>query len=439
MPAPVVAAGAAAAGSAGGAGAGAGAGVAGAGAGAGGAGASGAAAGQQAAGQAAAQQAASAGAKGAAGKTGGLKKALRAADYGSQAWEQRDQLLKLLLGVAGVLVLLIMLPLLAMMTIISMLSGASSDQTLTMTTPMGIAGGIPAVYAPMYEAAAGHYRVNPFALAALHSTESSYSENASAFTPNSAGAIGPMQFLPSTWRGGFADAYEPVKGSRPSDYPHKCEPHGCITDDFDAIAAAASYLHRLGAGPQLDQRTFKAFTYYKGRPPASEPYAREAYNLALSLQDANAGALPGGDAPTPDGPVLERVITMANWIDAQRYHYCFGGGHVQPARPSHGQWCVDENGRHVSGTRWNGLDCSGSVSMLLQHVGYRVTTRESGAYVGWGDSGKGRHLTIWANDGHVFLEIDGRFWGTSGGNWASGPGWGPQTTVGFTPSHPKGL
>ena len=331
-----------------------------------------------------------------------------------------------------------MLPVMAMMTIISMLSGASSTQSMT-TPQMGTGGGIPAVYAPMYEAAAAHYHVNAFALAALHSTESSYSENAGAFTPNSAGAIGPMQFLPSTWAGGYENAYKPIAGSRPGDYPHKCEPHGCITDDFDAIAAAASYLQRLGAGPALDQRTFKAFTYYKGRPPASEPYAREAYNLAVSLQDANAGALPGGEAPTPDGPLMDRVITIANWIGAQRYHYCFGGGHVQPARPSHGQWCVDEEGRHVSGNRWYGLDCSGSVSMLLQHAGWSVTTRESGAYVGWGEPGKGRRLTIWANDGHVFLEIDGRFWGTSGGNWSSGPGWGPQTTVGFTPSHPKGL
>ena len=122
---------------------------------------------------------------------------------------------------------------------------------------VGTAGGIPAVYAPMYAAAGSAYGVNPYVLAALHQTESDYGRDPSAFVPNSAGAIGPMQFLPSTWAA-YRGAYRPIAGQRPARYPHVCAPHGCVTDDFDSIAAAADYLHQLGADAGLDQRTFDA-------------------------------------------------------------------------------------------------------------------------------------------------------------------------------------
>ena len=48
-------------------------------------------------------------------------------------------------------------------------------------------------------------------------------------------------------------------------------------------------------------------------------------------------------------------------------------------------------------------------------------------------------MTIWSNVDHVFLEIDGRDWGTSDANFAHGPGFGAQPTAGFVPSHPPGL
>src|SRR5271154_3077640 len=83
-------------------------------------------------------------------------------------------------------------PLLLLLALLVAISSPSSPGTV------GSADGIPAVYAPMYEAAASHYHIDPYLLAALHETESDYSRDPTAFTPNSAGAIGPMQFLPST-------------------------------------------------------------------------------------------------------------------------------------------------------------------------------------------------------------------------------------------------
>ncbi len=167
-------------------------------------------------------------------------------------------------------------PLVLLLALVVAISSPSSPGTV------GSADGIPAVYAPMYEAAASYYHVNPYVLAALHETESDYSRDPSAFTPNSAGAIGPMQFLPATWAG-FANAYRPIADERPSSYPHECAPHGCITDDYDSIAAAADYLHELGADAGLDQRTLDALISYKGTPPASVPYARETFTLAQQL------------------------------------------------------------------------------------------------------------------------------------------------------------
>jgi hypothetical protein len=48
-------------------------------------------------------------------------------------------------------------------------------------------------------------------------------------------------------------------------------------------------------------------------------------------------------------------------------------------------------------------------------------------------------VTIWSNVDHVWIEIDGRDWGTADSNFSHGPGYGPQRTEGFLPSHPPGL
>ena len=322
-------------------------------------------------------------------------------------------------------------PLVLLLALVVAISSPSSSGTV------GSAGGIPAVYAPMYEAAASYYRVDPYVLAALHETESDYSRDPSAFTPNSAGAIGPMQFLPSTWAG-FANAYRPIAAERPSSYPHECAPHGCITDDYDSIAAAADYLHELGADAVLDQHTVDALIHYKGSPPASVPYARATFTLAQQLQDANVTSV-GTVVQAPSGPLLVRLVTVADEIATAQIPYCYGGGHVTPARPTHGTYCHNAVNEFISGTALDGLDCSSAVSMLLQVSGVNTPTLDSTGFMSFGAAGPGRQFTIWANPAHVFVTIDGRDWGTSDANPSGGPGWAPHTTVGFTPRHLPGL
>ena len=84
---------------------------------------------------------------------------------------------------AGLTGLLVLLP---VIVLVVLLGSGSSSMTV------GTGGGIPAVYGPMYQAAGAEYHVNAYVLAALHQTESDYSRDPAAFTPNSAGAVGPM-------------------------------------------------------------------------------------------------------------------------------------------------------------------------------------------------------------------------------------------------------
>jgi Transglycosylase SLT domain/Peptidase family M23 len=98
---------------------------------------------------------------------------------------------------------------------------------------------IPPFLIPIYQAAGIEYQVPWQVLAAINEIETDYGRNLSV---SSAGAVGWMQFLPSTWKqwgvdangDGVADPYNPV----------------------DAIFTAARYLHAAGASSNLGQAIF---------------------------------------------------------------------------------------------------------------------------------------------------------------------------------------
>ena len=81
-------------------------------------------------------------------------------------------------------------------------------------------------------------------LAAIGQVESGHGRNNG---PSSAGALGPMQFLPSTW------ADYGVDGDRDGDRD--------INDPLDAVPAAALYLCRYGAGRGGDELYDAVFAY----------------------------------------------------------------------------------------------------------------------------------------------------------------------------------
>ena len=98
---------------------------------------------------------------------------------------------------------------------------------------------IPPFLLPIYQAAGIQYDVPWQILAAINEIETDYGRNLSVST---AGAVGWMQFIPSTWKrygvdangDGIADPYNPA----------------------DAIFTAARYLHAAGASSNLSQAIF---------------------------------------------------------------------------------------------------------------------------------------------------------------------------------------
>jgi Transglycosylase SLT domain len=98
---------------------------------------------------------------------------------------------------------------------------------------------IPPFLLPVYQAAGIEYDVPWPVLAAINEVETDFGRNLSV---SSAGAVGWMQFLPSTWArygvdatgSGYADPYNPV----------------------DAIFAAARYLHAAGASANLQNAVY---------------------------------------------------------------------------------------------------------------------------------------------------------------------------------------
>lgn len=153
------------------------------------------------------------------------------------------------------------------------------------------------------------------------------------------------------------------------------------------------------------------------------------------VQRASTGDSPADD----DGSASSKVYSKAYAISERNYPYVWGGGHSVAGRPDGG------TGRD-SGT---GYDCSGYVAACLLAGGmlpdeWKRGVPGSGTFASsYGEAGKGKHVTVWANGGHVFLELDvkgkkGKWADTSrqaGG--AAGPHvrYGDRSTAGFTARH----
>lgn len=116
------------------------------------------------------------------------------------------------------------------------------------------------------------------------------------------------------------------------------------------------------------------------------------------------------------GPPPKQVVTRfhagvlaAAELDKAKLPYVWGGGHV--------------TGR-VAPTG-GGLDCSGAVSYVLQHMGVKlpggVTSGEMGNYL---EPGPGA-VTVFYNGEHTFMKIGKRYFGTSHANPGGGAGFIP--------------
>jgi Transglycosylase SLT domain len=286
-------------------------------------------------------------------------------------------------------------------------------------------GQIPADYFPWLTEAAARYHLGPKGVsivAAIHYVESDWDQSplpgVAPGTKNYMGAEGPGQFLESSWAAYGVDA----------------DGDG-VKDAYsipDSVFATARLLHADGA-------------------PADWPDAIYDYNhawwyvhgvlaRAASLHLAATCTLVGDPLGETAARTLERLKRAALWIESRRLHYCWGGGHAAEPGPSSGTYCWSAEGEQIFGAPEDGLDCSGAVRWLLVVSGYPdpgplISNEFAAAYPG----GPGREVTIFSNVDHVWIRIDGRDWGTATSNFAHGPGYGPQDTEGFVPSHPRGL
>jgi cell wall-associated NlpC family hydrolase len=134
--------------------------------------------------------------------------------------------------------------------------------------------------------------------------------------------------------------------------------------------------------------------------------------------------LRGGQAAAPENApaAVKRAIWAANQLRSKPYRY--GGGHAS---------FVDK-----------GYDCSGTVSYALGGAGLIRSPMSSSDFRRYGQSGRGKWITVYARNGHTFaiiagLRLDTTPYVTGRERWA--PAWqpAPRMPMGFEARHPVGL
>jgi hypothetical protein len=167
---------------------------------------------------------------------------------------------------------------------------------------------------------------------------------------------------------------------------------------------------------------------------------------ATSAQAAQSGQVSGSVTSLEGGQltiqtpgravgVLNALTTAATRIEGQNFPYVWGGGHGEAGVASKGE----KGGPGFNGKR-TGYDCSGAVAAVLVAGGLwpqgQSVPNDLGVIkyllnqglIAPGAGAGPTEVTIYDDPGvHIFMNIDGRFWGTSdgagGGDAKGGPGW----------------
>jgi cell wall-associated NlpC family hydrolase len=123
--------------------------------------------------------------------------------------------------------------------------------------------------------------------------------------------------------------------------------------------------------------------------------------------------------PTDVPEAVQRVIAGGNAI--ADFPYIWGGGHASFVA--------------------NGYDCSGSVSYALAAGGLLSAPLVSGDLAHWGEPGPGRWITIYANAGHTFMDVDGVWFDTAGRSGPYASRWlvAQPSLEGYAVRHPPGF
>jgi hypothetical protein len=170
----------------------------------------------------------------------------------------------------------------------------------------------------------------------------------------------------------------------------------------------------------------------------SHPAAGTASGTIVGMSWASLTVQTGGKRMSK----VQALIAEANALDAANYPYVWAGGH-----PAAGAASVGTKGPGYTGHTL-GFDCSGSVAAVLSSAGLwqpgtpvpgdadviAQLKQEHLIVKGVGEGSTS--VTLWDDPNvHIFMNIDGRYFGT-GANSKGGPGWlSDGWTHGFKPWH----
>jgi cell wall-associated NlpC family hydrolase len=229
--------------------------------------------------------------------------------------------LAMVIAVAGA-ALLLLVPLLLTAGTSAFNSGTCGQLTAAQQpAPSAAADGIPRNYLSLYQQAGRSYGIPWTVLAAIGKVESDHGRNDG---PSSAGALGPMQFLPSTW----------------ATYGEG----GNIDNPADAIPAAARYLLANGAPSDLAAAIF-AYNH-------SPDYVSTVLSWASTYASGGFSIGPAQQAGT--SCALATAAQAPSQIAAKIIAYAF----AQVGKPY--QW---------GATGPDAFDCSGLVYAAYRSVG----------------------------------------------------------------------
>lgn len=274
--------------------------------------------------------------------------------------------------------------------------------------------GIPPDYLSLYKRAAARYGLDWAILAGIGKVECDHGRDPDPSctkegATNSAGAGGPAQFLAATW----------------SQYGVDGNGDGAIDrwNPADAIFGMANYLHASGAPGDYRKAIF-AYNHAGWYVEEVEHWA-SVYRGSASSPSSPASP----SAPTPSEATATGSTTPVEYIGGERAVLSSTDGHVALI-PSEVPWVVQA--MVMAGNELQDLpygpaghpdprgaineDCSSTLNYVFYRSGVRPIAeilRDNPLaqdYVGWGDPGPGRWVTIYATTAptdHVFVVIAG--------------------------------
>ena len=194
----------------------------------------------------------------------------------------------------------------------------------------------------------------------------------------------------------------------------RCPPR-CITVQLPLRTQPEKPLSQQGAASDAQIRK------ELGEEQHAEAQARAAQQRVLTPVAGGFSVGGNGTIPIPTGvpEAIQRVVAGGNAI--ADFPYIWGGGHASFIA--------------------NGYDCSGSVSYALAAGGLLSAPLVSGDLANWGEPGPGRWITIYANAGHTFMDVNGMWFDTAGRSGPYASRWlvSQPSLAGYAVRHPPGF